>query len=160
MRSRCSALLALVFVLAFLSSCSLNNGDSASHNNSGSAPAKANPGSGPILKLESGANAKYPSEIPFPQYPGSEISQFLETGDKEHGASKSITLKTSDAPGKTIAFYKNWFSSNGWKLKMETATSGMSSISAESGDRLASIFSMPGAPPQANSIQIVWSSAR
>lgn len=110
------------------------------------------------VNMSTGANAKYPGDFPFAQYPGSNVTMYIDTSAEKAGQSaKTLTLETSDSPEKAEAYYKNWFNTNGWKVNMETNTAGMCSIAAQQGEVIASIMCMPGTGGQKNSIQIMLS---
>ena len=127
--------------------------------NSGNAKIHVNGKDGTQVSMSTGADAKYP-DLPFSQYPGSTIRMSMNQDNLPGGqpSNKVVSLETSDAPDKAITFYKSWFSSNSWKINMESSQAGMSTISAQnSSGAIASIMCMPGAPSGKTNIQITLS---
>jgi hypothetical protein len=127
--------------------------------NSGNAKIHVDAKDGTQVNVSTGSGAAYPN-LPFPQYPGSSITMSMNQDNQPGGqpANKVVSLETSDAPDKAITFYKSWFSSNSWKINMESTQAGMSTISAQnSTGAIASIMCMPGAPSGKTNIQITLS---
>jgi hypothetical protein len=110
------------------------------------------------VDMTTGAAATYPADFPFAQYPGSKVALNIVTPAQ---FSTSVNLETTDSPNKAVAYYKDWFSKNGWKILQQSNTSGLAAISAQLGERQASIMSMPdtGSSGQ-NSIAITLSSSK
>lgn len=110
-----------------------------------------------VVNMTTGADAKYPRDFPFAQYPGSTVTMSLDQSAQSGQASKSVTLETGDTPEKAKSFYKSWFGSNQWKVNLDTSTPGMSSISARKDNATASIMLMPSAGK--TTVQIIFSSS-
>lgn len=109
--------------------------------------------------VNTGSNASYPTDIPFAQYPGSKVTICIDQS-AQPGACKNVTLDSADAPSKTMAYYKDWFTANNWKVVMESNQPGMSSIAAQKDNQTASIMSMPDTKSSHTNIQIVMSSSK
>lgn len=108
-----------------------------------------------------GADAKYPSEIPVAQYPGSSISLSMDQSGMSTGAEvKSVSLESSDSAEKIQSYYKSWMTSNGWKIIGESLVSGTGSLTGELANKNLSVLVMPGNQGGKAAIQIMFSTSK
>jgi hypothetical protein len=82
-----------------------------------------------------GGSAKYPANLPFPQYPSSAIQFAMDTKGANQGSSETVTLTSADAVDKVSGFYKSWFQSNGWKIDSEISSAESGSMMIASKDQ-------------------------
>ena len=102
-----------------------------------------------------GDEAKYPADMPFPQYPESKVTMSI---NKPSQSGVSVNLESSDSPDKVVTYYKGWFAKNKWSVVHQSTTAGLASIAAEEHNRRVSIMSMPAASAtEHTSIQITLS---
>jgi hypothetical protein len=151
----------LLPVLACLSLCACNSqtyvgsdGKTTVTANAAGSEVKVNGANGENLTMNTGDNAKYPSSLPMPQYPGSKIGLSMTGSGPSNMA--NVTLTSTDASEKIGEFYKGWFNSNGWKIGAEATINGMYSLTAEKDNQTSTIMAMPG-ENGAKTIQLVVS---
>ncbi len=107
--------------------------------------------------MTTGESAKYPSDLPLPQYPSSKVTLCLDQSSGPDQYTKTVSLETADAPGKVSGYYKTWFARKNWKVNMESNVTGCASISAESRGQNVSIMTMPAGSSGKTTIQLIVS---
>ncbi|MBX9568811.1 MAG: hypothetical protein K2X77_07940 [Candidatus Obscuribacterales bacterium] len=137
MRSNLSLLIVVGVALIGLSACS-PPGTNVSYN--GDEIVVKDPNGTVTAKA---GKTPYPSDLPVPMYPGSEMIVTASDTDAKSSAKSMAMLKSMDATDKIMTFYKDKLTAAGWTI--DNSLSGqMSFISAKSGSQSINISIIDG----------------
>lgn len=96
-----------------------------------------------------------PPGFALPKYTNSKV---IVTTNTDQGAAQSANMSTKDAPSTVAAFYKDFFTTNGWTIGTETNMGGQGTIiMAEKGDLSAQLVIATDTSSGETSIQVIVS---
>lgn len=85
----------------------------------------------------------YPSDLPVPQYPGSEMVVTAVDTDAKAASKSMAMLKSMDDQEKIISFYKEKLTAGGWTID-NSMTGQMAFVSAKKGEQTINISIISG----------------